>query len=219
MSNESPAKSSSESLMLTEHKRISSLYIHNASMAERRVNIHLVLLGAGIGLFGLPKLFGRVGSSTTGSATFLLPLDRDLLILALVVIAFLFAEGFLTFQRVMDLRIKDLEYLRAINRINRYFADRDPELSKYLFWLPLDNIPTFRERTHGVADLRDLVAVLSSMYCGALLTDVTMLLLTGGNPSSSPEWSVIIFSCGVGATSALAAWRLHQWYEKRTLKG
>lgn len=213
----SPGKSSSESLMLAEHERISGLYIHNASMAERRVNIHLVLLGAGIGLLGLPKLLERTSNPTTGSFTAFLPFQRDQLILALIIITFLLVEGILAFQRVIDRRIKALEYLRAINRINRYFADKDPELSRYLFWLPQDDVPTFQERAHGVADLRDLVAILSSLYFGAFLADVSMLLLTGGNLHSSPGWSATIISFGVGLTAALAAWLLHRWYERRTL--
>jgi hypothetical protein len=215
---ESFHKGSSDSIMLAEHKRISSLYIHNASMAERRVNIHLVLLGAGIGLLGLPKFLARQGSPGTATPTALLPSpdETSLLISALVIITFLLVEGALTFQRVIDRRIKALEYLRAINRVNCYFAERVPEIERYLFWLPRDDNPSFQDRAHGVADLRDLVAILSSLYFGALLTDISMLVIAGGH--YSPRWSVALISLCVGISAAIAAWLLHLWYERRTLK-
>ena len=126
-------------------------------------------------------------------------------------------EGVFTFQRIIERRIRATEYLRAINKINRFFADRDPNRLCYLPWPPHDDQPPFGNRTLGVADLRDVVAVLNCFFAGALGADA-VLLFAGPDSAQTYRRPVILGAFLFGVCLALAIWWWHDWYEGRIIR-
>ncbi len=203
------------SFLLIEHERVASLYQHNAAMGERRIGIHLLFVaGGGTLLLSLPELLRQPGVSGR-----IFPIVESLLLPGLLIVLLMALEGVLTFQRTIERRIRATEYLRAINKINRFFADRDPNLLCYLPWPPNDDQPPFGKRTFGVADLRDVVAVLNSFLAGALGMDA-VLLFTGPGPDPAEPYRrpVVLGALVVGACLALAIWWWHGWYENRIVR-
>jgi hypothetical protein len=200
------------SFLLAEHQRVASLYQHNAAMGERRIGIHLLFVaGGGTLLLSLPEILQQPGA--TGR---IFPIVESLLLPGLIIVLLMAIEGILTFQRIIERRIRATEYLRAINKINRFFADRDPNLLSYLPWPPHDDQPPFGKRTFGVADLRDVVAVLNSFFAGALGADA-VLLFASPDPTQTYRRPAVIGALFVGFCIVLAVWWWHHWYENRVV--
>jgi hypothetical protein len=116
--------------------------------------------------------------------------------------------GVLTFQRLIERRTRAVENLRALNRIHRYFVDKDPELANYFYWPPCDDIPSFRGRGGAFAGLRDVIAFINSLFGGFLIGEVVATLWPGLHP---------LAPVGAAVVTGLSSWILHQIYERRTL--
>lgn len=204
----------SSSFLLAEHGRVANLYLHNAAMGERRISIHLLFVaGGGTLLLSLPEILGRPPAAQGR----FFPIIESLLLPGSVIVLLMAIEGILTFQRIIERRIRATEYLRAINKINRFFADRDPLLLRYLPWPVHDDIPTFGDRRLGVADLRDVVAVLNSFLAGALGADAVLLFL-GPDSTQTYRRSVIFLAILVGVAVALIVWWWHERYENSIIR-
>ncbi len=152
-------KTSSESkhsaeLLLAEHSRISGLYEANAQMGDKYVTMYLTIMSLAIAL-----LLGISKFSTLSTEN--ISID-----LALMIVVFII--GFTIFRRLIDRRIRMIEYLRAINRINHYFAARDKEVEKHLFWNANDDEPPIHAKGTFLGGLRNIVIVLNSLTVGIL---------------------------------------------------
>lgn len=181
--------------LLAEHDRLSALYLHNAEMGEKRTSLYLTVISGGIAiLVGL----GQFGADT---AVLRWPAFGLLAVLLLI--------GLLTFQRLIERRIRGTEYLRAINRIHRYFVDRDPDLGPYFYWPACDDLPAFASRGATMEGLRDLIALLNSLFIGVLLGQVLAVLLAG---------RLVGIAAAVGLVTAVLSWTWHQAYERRSLR-
>ena len=180
--------------MLAEHERLAGLYLYNADIGEKRVSLHMTLVSGGTAIFlGLAQ-FG---------------VDRTLLwwsafaFLAMVVLL-----GTLTFERLIERRIRSTQCLRAINRIHSYFAQRDPDLCPYFSWPPNDNVPSFLGRAGLLAGLRDVVAVLNSLFAGAMFAVLSFALESRVH---------FVLDIAIGGVAALVAWLVQQRHEARKL--
>ncbi len=202
-------------VMLAEHQRVSELYLHNAAMGERRVTIHLFFLAGGGTLFlKFPDLMGLHPNSDS-----ILPIIDRLILPGAVILLLVAVEGILTFRRLIERRIRAVEYLRAINRINRFFANQSSEVYKCLPWPPCDDKPDFCGKPLGVADLRNLVAVLNCFYAGILGAGASQLALEKLHAALSPadhptsgNWLSLI-AIVLGVLAARVAWWWHSRYE------
>jgi len=72
--------------------------------------------------------------------------------------------GMITFRRLIERRIRAIEYLRAINRIHRYFVDKDPKAQQYFYWPACDDCPPMHTKGTVLGGLRDIVAGLNSLF-------------------------------------------------------
>lgn len=181
-------------IMIAEHQRLSDLYLYNTDMGERRTSMYISVISLGAaGLIGLAQLVDAT----------ILYWPATLLLLGMLVL------GLLTFYRLIERRMRAVENLRAINRIHRYFVEKQPELAQYFYWAPCDDLPSFRSKGGAFAGLRDIVALLNSLFGGFL----------GGELLAS-AWQSLPLAAPllVGAALTLALWVLHQRYEDARLK-
>ena len=154
--------------------------------------------------------------ATPGGRIF--PIIDRLILPGAVILLLIAVEGILTFRRLIERRIRAVEYLRAINRINRFFADRSNEVCKYLPWPPSDDKPDFCGKPLGVGDLRNLVAVLNCFYAGILGAGASQLALEKLYAAPSPtvptsgNWLSLIVIV-LGLLAATVAWWWHSRYE------
>lgn len=198
----------STAIMLAEHERVSNLYLHNAAMGERRVTIHLLFVaGGGTLLLSLPQLMG-LKPPADGS---FFPIIQQLILPGSMIVLLMAVEGILTFQRLIERRIRATEYLRAINRINRFFVDRSPVVQEYLPWRCFDDMPAFGGKM-GISDLRDVVAVLNCLYAGILGADLSLLAFGSTWFGSLPNWMSFVALVS-GFLVALVTWLWHSRYE------
>lgn len=180
--------------MLAEHERVSALYLYNADIGEKRTSLYLTLISVGSAVFLGMAQFG---------------VDRMLLLWSAVgFLAIVLLVGALTFQRLIERRIRSTQYLRAVNRIHCYFAQKDPSLRPYYSWPPCDDVPSFVGRVGVLAGLRDVVAVLNSLFAGAMVAVMGLVL-------GSAIHFMVDLSLGVAV--AVVAWFLQQRYEARKL--
>lgn len=179
--------------MLAEHERLADLYLHNAEMGERRTSLYLTVISAGAAVF-------------LGIAQFGLAID-SLLWPGIGFLAGMLVIGLVTFQRLVERRIRAAEYLRAINRIHRYFVQNDPALEPYFYWPPCDDVPSFAGNHQALTGLRDVIAVLNAIFVGILVGVVGLVLW--------PALHRAIF-IPLGLVLGAAAWLLHDRYENRS---
>jgi hypothetical protein len=178
--------------MLAEHQRLADLFLHNAEMGERRTSLYLTVISAGAAVFLGVAQFGAQMSS--------------LLWPAVGFLAGMLVIGLVTFQRLVERRIRAAEYLRAINRIHRYFVQNDPDLEPYFYWPPCDDVPSFAGTGHALTGLRDVIAVLNAIFVGILVA-VTGLAL----------WPALhrAVTIPLGLAAGVVAWLLQDKYETR----
>ena len=188
------ALDASTEAMLAEHERLSALYLNNADMGEKRTTTYLTLVSAG-------------GAVILGAAQFRME-PQSLLWLSLGLLAGMIVLGLLTYQRLIERRVRATEYLRAINRIHCFFVWHDPALRPYFYWPPCDNVPSFRGKGAGLAGLRDVIAALNSLFVGILVVIIELQLWPALHNAIA-----IVSGLAIGALS----WHLHQVYEDRSL--
>ena len=116
--------------------------------------------------------------------------------------------GLFTFYRLVERRIRASELLRAINRIHAYFVRHDPLLETYFYWPPCDDGPSFRGGGTPLAGLRDMVALLDSLFVGILAGAAATELWP-----ALPYWTAAL----AGVATAVPAWVLHRLWERRSL--
>ena len=139
-------------LLLAEHKRISGLYEANSQMGDKYVTTYLTTMSLIIALL-------------VGISKFSTP-SKEALSIELALVVVLVAIGFSIFRRLVARRIRMIEYLRAVNRINRYFAEMDDEVEKHLYWRANDTEPSMYVEGTFLGGLRDIVALLNSFSIG-----------------------------------------------------
>jgi hypothetical protein len=173
---------------------LAELYLHNSEMGEKRTSLYISVASLGAaGLIGLAQFMG----------TDQLFWPANALLLGMLLL------GVLTFQRLLERRVRAVENLRALNRIHRYFVDHDPELAPYFYWPPCDDVPAFRGLGGAFAGLRDVIAFTNSLFGGILLGEVVAGLWPGLNN---------LVPLALGAATVAGLWRLHQVRENRVLQ-
>jgi len=185
---------SSSQIMIAEHQRLVELYLYNSEMGEKRTSLYVSIVSLGAaGLIGLAQF-----------------VEAPMLVWpANVVLTGMLVLGVLTFQRLIERRIRAVENLRALNRIHRYFVDKDPELADYFYWPPCDDVPAFHGKGGIFAGLRDVIAFINSLFGGFLAGEGAAALWSGLHPLAPVV---------VGIVTGLILWFLHQIYERRTLE-
>ncbi|MBN1147680.1 MAG: hypothetical protein JXA78_10530 [Anaerolineales bacterium] len=183
----------SSEIMIAEHQRLAELYLYNSEMGEKRTSLYVSIVSLGAaGLIGLAQF-----------------VDTPMLVWpANIVLTGMIVLGALTFQRLIERRVRAVENLRALNRIHRYFVDKDSELADYFYWPPCDDVPPFRSKGGIFAGLRDVIAFINSLF-GGFLTGEVLAALWPGLHSLAPV--------SAGIVAGLLLWFLHQIYERRAL--
>ena len=189
------AYENSADAMLAEHERLSSLYLYNSEMGEKRASLYLTLVSASTAvLFGLAQFSPDV---------------RYLLWPGIGLVAGMLVVGLVTYQRLIERRIRATEFLRAINRIHRYFVQKDPALEPFYFWPPCDDVPTFAGKRAPLSGLRDLIAVMNGLFAAVLVAALGVALWPGFDYVAAASIAV-----GVG----LVVWFLQGRYEAWSCK-
>ncbi|MEO5951442.1 MAG: hypothetical protein ABIQ44_03145 [Chloroflexia bacterium] len=96
---------------------------------ETRINFYVT--AASVSLVGM----GLVSQGVAFDVTFLV---------STFVVCGLIAMGVITFVRMVERSIGIVLYARRINRIRRYFQDRDKDIVKYMSFPAYDDVPQFR---------------------------------------------------------------------------
>ena len=139
----------SSEAMLAEHERLAALYLHNAETGEKRTSHYLTVISAGMAvLLGLAQLCSD---------------KQQVLGPAIGLLVGLLISGLVTFHRLIERRVRATEYLRAINRIHRYFVDLDPALAPHYYWPCCDDAPSSTGSGSALTGLRDVVALQQSL--------------------------------------------------------
>lgn len=182
-------------ILLVEHERIASLYEHNVTMGDQFVAVYLAVVSTAIALLV--------------SMRELLPQSDSLVLVELALLLIVVVLGTITFRRLIDRRIRAIEYLRAINRIHRYFVERDPKLQQYFYWPACDSCPPTRVKGTILGGLRDMVAVMNSLFLGFIVGVITRTWF--------PTWHYLVLVM-IGVLVGLAVWVIQQRFSDLALR-
>lgn len=154
---------STTNFLLAEHTRLCQLYLSTRETADRRVNLFLTLTTTAVGVVvaATQLRFDMVQLVETALAA-----SIGLLLL-----------GLITFNRLLERSMQSTEYLRAINRIHRYFVDRAPDTAPYLFWPAHDDLPHYDARGIGGAETREVVLLINCVFFGIAVGLCALLAL------------------------------------------
>jgi len=149
-------------ILLAEHERLASLYEHNVTMGDHFVATHLTAVSLAVALLiGVREL---------------VPQSDSLILFELTMLIIVVAVGMTTYRRLVERRVRSVEYLRAINRIHRYFVDKDPTVQPYFYWPACDDCPPVGVRGTLLGGLRDIVAGLNGLFTGLAFLAITRTL-------------------------------------------
>jgi len=138
--------------LLVEHERLASLYEHNVTMGDQFVAAYLAAVSLAVALLaGMRELVSQA---------------ETLVLVELALLMIVVAIGAITFRRLIERRVRSIECLRAINRIHRYFVDKDPKVQQYFYWPACDDCPPMHVKGTALGGLRDIVAGLNSLFLG-----------------------------------------------------
>lgn len=171
----------STEILLAEHERLSALFLYNSDLGEKRTAAYLTVVSlAGGGILGLSQL-------DTDQST--------MLELSMAILAGIFLLGFVTFLRLVERRIRNTEYLRAINRIHAYFANHDASLEPYFSWPVHDDYPSFSGSISDFTALRDIIAIMNAVSFGIMFALFVHLLAPEPRTISS---GMLVLSAALG---------------------
>lgn len=194
------AQDQATTFLLAEHTRLCELYLSTRETAERRVTLFLTLtttiVGVSVALTQLP------GIQTL-----------QLLEFALASAVGIFLLGIITFHRLLERSMQGTEYLRAINRIHRYFVERAPEIEPYLFWAPYDNIPRYDSRGVGGAETREVILLVDCVFFATAVGLAVMILAQ----VSLSGLDLLVWAIVGWIIAFMLAFLAHQQYERVVL--
>jgi len=145
--------------LLVEHERLASMYEHNVTMGDQFVAAYLAAVSLAVALLvGMKEL---------------VPQSESLVLVELALLMIVVVVGAITFRRLIERRVRSIEYLRAINRIHRYFVDKDPKVQQYFYWPACDDCPPMHTKGTVLGGLRDIVAGLNSLFLGFAVGAIT----------------------------------------------
>ncbi len=182
-------RQNSVNFLLEEYKSLQESFLRNEELGERRVNFFITLTTAVIGTLAAIWEVANDG------------IDRIFFFLGLVLV-FLF--GIVTLVRIIRRNLVTHEYLRALGRIRRYFADTDPAIQRFLPYPPYDDRPQREKKwkdvlSLGTGGLAEMVSLVNSLILAGIFA------LAG---QCRPWWVLVL----LGFLGFMAAWIGQFWY-------
>ena len=172
----------------TEHFTLQGARAATIAESTGRASMFLFSVSGGLVALGLVATATRVGTAFYAFGLILLPT--------------LTFVGFVTFERVMQSGMEDLEYARRIALLRGYYFDEAPELSSYLMRVPgpepLDMLGLRAGRWQAFRTVAAMVAVITAVLAGSAIGLLTAV-------ASEHSLAAALVAGGVVAGAALAA--------------
>jgi hypothetical protein len=160
--------------LLAEYELLKDLRANLQTQTENRMNFFMLIVSGTIAvLAGIAQSNGGIEHAVLHNAS-------------LVVIFSLLLFGLQTFLRFIEVNISSTTYTRGLNRIRRYFLDRDQSIANHLILPTIDDVPKFGEigfrssklSVIGVIGFTGTIIVINSLLAGTFLG---MLMLESWN--------------------------------------
>jgi hypothetical protein len=172
----------------TEHFTLQGARAATIAESTGRASMFLFSVSGGLVALGLIATANRVGTAFYAFGLILLPT--------------LTFVGFVTFERVMQSGMEDLEYARRIALLRGYYFDEAPELTSYLMSVPgpepLDVLGLRAGRWQAFRTVAAMVAVITAVLAGSAIGLLTAV-------ASEHSLAAALVAGGVVAIAALAA--------------
>ena len=186
------------SFVTTEHFTLQGARSQTVSEATGRASIFLASVSGGLVALGLMANAAHIGTAFYA--------------LALTVLLTLAFVGLVTFDRVLQNRLEDLNYANRIARLRAFYFELAPELDAYLVSVPpeerlvIQGLP--EGRWQSFVTIAGMIAVITSVLAGA---SVALLVAVVANHSLAAA----LAAGGAVTIAALVAMMRHQ-YSART---
>lgn len=182
--------------MLAEYQRHLEGFWRSEELGERRLSFFLTIVTA---------VLGAIALVIDAEAALVGQID-PLIFYALGAILLL---GALTLARVVRRNLTSSAELRAAGRLRRYFVDRDPAISRYLYYKAYDDRPVrMRAWRHllslGAGGYVETIALINAFVVAA----VALLAMIALHSAPALRWMAAL-------AAAALAWVAQFWYVKR----
>jgi hypothetical protein len=171
----------------TEHFTLQGARASTIAESTGRASMFLFSVSGGLVALGLTATASRVGTAFYAFGLILLPT--------------LTFVGFVTFERVLQSGMEDLEYARRIARLRGYYFDEAPELSSYLMSVPgpepLRVLGLRAGRWQAFRTVAAMVAMITAVLAGSAIGLLTAV-------ASEHRLAAALAAGGVVALAALA---------------
>lgn len=171
--------------LLADLETLREFFKEHVEIGEKRIDVYLAICSATIG--GLVVLSQ---SDIEG---------RAFVYIALAVAFGLLVLGLVTYRQVIDRDILVIEYIRAINRIRRYFAEQAPQIKPYLLMPVSHEYPRYDWHSSN----RRVPVVVNSL-CVSLIVVLAILLMGDTTMPDLRSWILALIGFVVTYFSHLA---------------
>ncbi|MBP6178506.1 MAG: hypothetical protein KA473_10960 [Anaerolineales bacterium] len=178
--------------LLEEFNAVRSFKEQSVAIADKRVDSLLTFasaLAAGLGLFS------RLNVSTEN---FLTIAEAGVLSLLLI--------GVITFKQVVDRSILIVDYIRSINRIRAYFAERVPQIQPYILMPISHEFPSYQWQSSN----HRIPMVINGIAVGVIVIIGNMLFVNSVSPN--------LILLAIGIIVALLIYNLQSLYARRSFQ-
>ena len=208
MSQETDAKNNSKglsqseilSIITTEHYNLQGARSATVSEATGRANLYLSSISGTLVALGI-----ITQTIKTGDAFYLF---------SLVLLPSLLFVGIVTFVRILETTIEDINYGRGINRLRHYYLELLPEMRNYFILSDNDdvsgvlrNMGIYKPSNQTFISTNGMISVLNSVIAGS----ISGIVVSG--VFSAPT----IVCGGIGIVIFVIVVILHQIYMRRKL--
>lgn len=148
--------------MLKEIDLLQKMAQHQTDLGEKRVNILISIITATLGFVFYKWTNG--------------PDVNYFYTIIIILLTFNYILSFLTLLRMIKRQESIIQYKRGINRIRRYFVEKDNSIAEYLILPIYDNIPGLKL---NVGSLLSSIILLASIIAGGIFWAISTKLGLG----------------------------------------
>jgi hypothetical protein len=180
-----------DNFMLAEYRRLTEMLLYTKEMGHKRVQFWITIL---TGVSALVAVIYQINGDDSGFIS-----------VALGALFGMYVIGFIFFIKMVQRTINSVEYIRAQGKIKRYFFDKNPIVSTYLFFPIADDKPPLK---HSFAfsltgsGMRMLVVIINSFLLAGLVFLLPRVIYG--------DWSMLVFQLIMGISVFVISFAVHE---------
>lgn len=199
-----PTNNNPEDFLRAEYEYVTRLLINNEQLGERRIEFFVSLVTAVIGVSGLIGASDIMNFDIIGAEN----KTRMIAIIILISIGTIVPFGFITLERIIRRNLETDEYKAKLDKIRRYFIERDKSIADYVAFDPYIQYSRTKKWSElfsfGVGGFAETIRLINSIISGLFFGILVLAFKV--------SWEMAFYSLALSITIALVVWTLQFIY-------